>query len=245
MTDINSMKSMLNWKLLEGSHKFPGPDGGTCFNEAAIVAAGFEYKSVMHHRNLPECFDPLIGQHLIYVNDIMDSHHRQELIKYIPLMPGSKVADEKFEEYVLKFHDYIDNFITELFGEFYLLNLPNDVTEDVIYVRDLRKKYGWTKKAMALYDAYNHLLGIMFRRRGYIRIYVPENPPLYYRNEFEYVSQPPKIYTLREHFAPIIINQIDRLFNLNALYRKEAPIEVERVRDNINAFRKQHNLELI
>jgi hypothetical protein len=28
---------ILNWKLLRGSHYFPGPDGGTCVNEAAIV----------------------------------------------------------------------------------------------------------------------------------------------------------------------------------------------------------------
>ena len=28
---------IINWKLLNGSHDFPGPDGGTCINEAAIV----------------------------------------------------------------------------------------------------------------------------------------------------------------------------------------------------------------
>ena len=28
---------MLNWKLKEGSHPFPGNDGGTCINEVAIV----------------------------------------------------------------------------------------------------------------------------------------------------------------------------------------------------------------
>jgi hypothetical protein len=32
---------ILNWKLLPGSHKFPGPDGGTCINEAAVLACGF------------------------------------------------------------------------------------------------------------------------------------------------------------------------------------------------------------
>ena len=31
---------ILNWRLLAGSHPFPGPDGGTCINEAAVVAAG-------------------------------------------------------------------------------------------------------------------------------------------------------------------------------------------------------------
>ena len=37
---------MLDWKLLRGSHEFPGPDGGTCINEAAIVAAGYSYRAV-------------------------------------------------------------------------------------------------------------------------------------------------------------------------------------------------------
>ncbi len=27
---------ILNWRLLPGSHAFPGPDGGTCINEAAV-----------------------------------------------------------------------------------------------------------------------------------------------------------------------------------------------------------------
>ena len=29
---------ILQWRLLEGSHTFPGPDGGTCLSEAAAVA---------------------------------------------------------------------------------------------------------------------------------------------------------------------------------------------------------------
>ena len=29
---------ILNWKLKAGSHQFPGPDGGTCINEAALIA---------------------------------------------------------------------------------------------------------------------------------------------------------------------------------------------------------------
>ena len=37
---------LLNWKLKAGSHPFPGKDGGTCINEAALVAAGFAYKPI-------------------------------------------------------------------------------------------------------------------------------------------------------------------------------------------------------
>lgn len=43
---FEQLKSMENWKLLSGSHTFPGPEGGTCINEAAIVAAGFPYREV-------------------------------------------------------------------------------------------------------------------------------------------------------------------------------------------------------
>lgn len=44
MSDFQSLPQSLNdtldWKLLKGSHQFPGPEGGTCINEAAIIAAG-------------------------------------------------------------------------------------------------------------------------------------------------------------------------------------------------------------
>jgi hypothetical protein len=41
MAAMNTFKHILNWELKRGSHPFPGKDGGTCINEAAIVAAGF------------------------------------------------------------------------------------------------------------------------------------------------------------------------------------------------------------
>ena len=34
---MEGFEHILNWKLLRGSHEFPGKDGGTCINEAAIV----------------------------------------------------------------------------------------------------------------------------------------------------------------------------------------------------------------
>ena len=43
---MEGFNHILNWKLLRGSHDFPGKDGGTCINEAAIVATGFEYRRV-------------------------------------------------------------------------------------------------------------------------------------------------------------------------------------------------------
>jgi hypothetical protein len=38
---MDKFDHILNWKLKQGSHTFPGQDGGTCINEAAIIAVGF------------------------------------------------------------------------------------------------------------------------------------------------------------------------------------------------------------
>ena len=55
---MDGFDHILNWKLKEGSHQFPGKDGGTCINEAAIVAAGFEYRPVRKVEEMPDCFSP-------------------------------------------------------------------------------------------------------------------------------------------------------------------------------------------
>ena len=54
--NMEDFDHILNWKLLVGSHQFPGKDGGTCINEAAIVAAGFEYRRVHNVKDMPSCF---------------------------------------------------------------------------------------------------------------------------------------------------------------------------------------------
>ena len=53
---MDGFDHILNWKLQPGSHPFPGKDGGTCINEAAIVAAGFEYQPVRRVEDMPDCF---------------------------------------------------------------------------------------------------------------------------------------------------------------------------------------------
>ncbi len=53
---MDSFDHLLNWKLKVGSHHFPGPDGGTCINEAAVVAVGFEYRPINDVRRMPDCF---------------------------------------------------------------------------------------------------------------------------------------------------------------------------------------------
>ena len=51
---MQGFEHILNWKLKAGSHKFPGPDGGTCINEAALVAAGFQYRPIHDVNEMPQ-----------------------------------------------------------------------------------------------------------------------------------------------------------------------------------------------
>ena len=74
---------ILNWKLLRGSHDFPGKDGGTCINEAAIVAAGFEYRRVHSVNDMPSCFSRPICQLAMALNDEAKEADRQRLLPYV------------------------------------------------------------------------------------------------------------------------------------------------------------------
>ena len=71
---------ILNWRLLSGSHQFPGPDGGTCINEAAIVAAGFQYSAVRSSNDCPPCFSRVLSSFAILLNDRMSDDLRQSLL---------------------------------------------------------------------------------------------------------------------------------------------------------------------
>lgn len=74
------IENLLNWRLLRGSHKFPGQDGGTCVSEAAIVAAGFRYRAVYGSGDCPPCFSPVIARYAIRLNDAMSDDLRQQLL---------------------------------------------------------------------------------------------------------------------------------------------------------------------
>jgi hypothetical protein len=80
MTKLDCLAPMLDWKLLYGSHDFPGPDGGTCINEAAIVAAGFEYRKIDRVQDCPPCFSRPIAALALRMNDRMPKGLRQELL---------------------------------------------------------------------------------------------------------------------------------------------------------------------
>lgn len=74
---------ILNWKLRRGSHSFPGPDGGTCINEAAVVACGFRYRPVRTVNALPACFSRPICQLALQLNDDATNRQRQRLMPFV------------------------------------------------------------------------------------------------------------------------------------------------------------------
>ena len=83
-------RRMLEWKLLRGSHEFPGPDGGTCVNEAAIVVAGYPYRAVYSVKDLPASFSRPIAMLALCLNDTLEDELRQELLTpFVMRLAGS------------------------------------------------------------------------------------------------------------------------------------------------------------
>ena len=78
---MKTFDKIINWNLLSGSHDFPGEDGGTCINEAAIVAAGFEYKKISSASDCPPCFSRPIAAYAITLNDKIPDAIRNEFLK--------------------------------------------------------------------------------------------------------------------------------------------------------------------
>jgi hypothetical protein len=83
MVMMNNFDHILNWKLKRGSHTFPGQDGGTCINEAAIVAAGFAYQPVRSVHDMPECFSRPICALAMQLNDEASEEERQQLLPFV------------------------------------------------------------------------------------------------------------------------------------------------------------------
>src|SRR5437879_2757824 len=82
---------LLNWRILRGSHEFPGPDGGTCVNEAAIVAAGYPYTPVRRIDDCPPSFSRPLALYAMCLNEIVLSDQlRQELLlPFVTRLAGS------------------------------------------------------------------------------------------------------------------------------------------------------------
>ena len=88
--------SLLDWKLLTGSHAFPGPDGGTCINEAAIVAAGLPYRRVCSIADCPPCFSRPLAAYALGLNDGIGDHQLRQklLLPFITRLAGSADSPE-------------------------------------------------------------------------------------------------------------------------------------------------------
>ena len=93
-----------SWKLLRGSHEFPGPDGGTCINEAAIVAAGYSYRAVHSIDDCPASFSRPISMFALCLNDLLEDAPRQELLMpFVTRLDGT--ADTPKVEIGARGHD--------------------------------------------------------------------------------------------------------------------------------------------
>jgi hypothetical protein len=79
---MDSFGHILNWRLKRGSQTFPDQDGGTCINEAAIVAAGFSYQPVRSVEDMPACFSRPICRLAMQLNDEA-SEERQHLLPFV------------------------------------------------------------------------------------------------------------------------------------------------------------------
>ncbi|GJD91068.1 hypothetical protein BHAOGJBA_4615 [Methylobacterium hispanicum] len=87
--DLRGFDHILNWRLLAGSHPFPGPDGGTCINEAAIVAAGLPYRAIRSSADCPPCFSPPLAAYALGLNDAMPDSERPRLMAFVLRLSGS------------------------------------------------------------------------------------------------------------------------------------------------------------
>src|SRR5215212_6046802 len=80
---MDGFDHILNWTLKIGSHPFPGKDGGTCINEAALVAAGFAYQPVKSIEDMPACFSRPICRLTMQLNDEATDKERQQLLPVV------------------------------------------------------------------------------------------------------------------------------------------------------------------
>src|SRR5258708_11381414 len=104
--NLNSFRAMgvafadfdkiLNWKLLRGSHVFPGPDGGTCVNEAAVVVAGHPYRAVRSIEDCPASFSRPAAAYALFLNDLIenDALRARALMPFVTRLEGSADKSE-------------------------------------------------------------------------------------------------------------------------------------------------------
>jgi hypothetical protein len=104
MATMDTFNHILNWKLKRGSHPFPGKDGGTCINEAAIVAAGFPYQPVRAVETMPDCFSRPICRLAMLLNDEADDAERQLLLPFVTRLACADTKAEREREVYIAQH---------------------------------------------------------------------------------------------------------------------------------------------
>jgi hypothetical protein len=117
MAAMDTFDHILNWKLKRGSHAFPGKDGGTCINEAAIVAAGFPYQPVRAVETMPACFSRPICRLALLLNDEASDAERQQLLPFVTRLACADTRQVEWEREVyiaqhlrcrISFHDRLE-----------------------------------------------------------------------------------------------------------------------------------------
>ena len=103
---MDGFEHILNWKLKVGSHRFPGKDGGTCINEAAVVAAGYEYRPIRAAEYMPKCFSRPICRFAMRLNDEANDEERQQLLPFVTrLACADTPAVEREREIYIALHN--------------------------------------------------------------------------------------------------------------------------------------------
>ena len=90
---MDGFDHVLNWTLKIGSHPFPGKDGGTCINEAALVAAGFAYQPVKSVEDMPDCFSRPICRLAMQLNDTASDAQRQRLLPFVTRLACAETTE--------------------------------------------------------------------------------------------------------------------------------------------------------
>jgi hypothetical protein len=86
-------QQLANFRLARGSHKQPNKGGNICVNEAAVIAAGFQYREIKDVSCLPDCFSRPVSEYAIYLNDFMMHRVRNELLApFVTRLPGTSDA---------------------------------------------------------------------------------------------------------------------------------------------------------
>lgn len=93
LAPMDGFRRMLRWRLAEGSHAFPGRNGGTCVNEAAVVAAGYEYRPIPTVAHMPSCFSRPICRFALRLNDAANDRERQQLLPYVTRLACADAAE--------------------------------------------------------------------------------------------------------------------------------------------------------